>query len=216
MAVCPFAVKKLIPPGSNDPAITPTVAVLHVDGGGALSLFTYFRDRSGGVESHFHITWWGRIEQYRDTGYEADANYLANPFAVSIETQGFGGGKWNYAQRRAIKRLLLWLHEVHGIPLRPCPAWDAPGVGYHTMWGAPGKWTPVAKSCPGPQRILQFHEWLMPWMKSLLVPTPVEVFRKAVRAALIEFDAAKVPETRTAAHRMAEACRVALRSGPRR
>lgn len=175
MALCPFATHKLIAPGSNDPKIRATQAILHVDAGGAASLFSYFRDRSGGIESHFHIKWSGEIEQYRDTAYEADANHLANPRAISIETQGFGNGRWNKRQLRSIKRLLVWLEATHGIPLQVCPAWDAPGVGYHVMFGAPGAWTPVAKSCPGPNRIKQFNKELVPWMDAVAnPPAPVK------------------------------------------
>ena len=164
MSLCPFAKHLLIPPPSSDPRIKPRAAVLHVDAGGASSLFSYFRDRSGGIESHFHITWTGVIEQYRDTDWQADANYHANDFAVSIETQGFGGGTWNKRQMEAIGRLLLWLHETHDIPLQRIPAWDGAGVGYHVQFGSPGPWTPVAKSCPGPNRIKQYNDVLVPWM----------------------------------------------------
>lgn len=165
MALCPFATRKLIAPGSSDPRITARAVVLHVDAGGAASLFDFFRDRSGGVESHFHITWTGTIEQYRDTGYQADANYRANDFAISIETQGFGGGTWNKRQIASIGRLLLWLHETHGIPLEEILTWDGTGVGYHVQFGAPGPWTPVAKSCPGPNRITQYDTVIVPWMR---------------------------------------------------
>lgn len=173
MSVCPFAVNRLIPPGSSDPRITPRMAILHVAVTTASSLWDYFAHRSGGIESHFYIRLDGTIEQYRDTAWQADANYLANDFAVSIETAGLAGGKWTLRQRRSIKRLLLWLNEVDGIPLEKVQAWDGQGVGYHTQFGAPGKWTPVAKSCPGPARIAQFGSWLVPWMASLSQPAPL-------------------------------------------
>ena len=103
-------------------------------------------------------------EQYRSVLWQADANYQANDFAVSIETQGFEHGTWNDAQLASIKRLLLWLHNEHGIPLRECEGPFGSGVGYHTMWGAPSAWTPVAKSCPGPDRKVQFSNDIVPWM----------------------------------------------------
>jgi hypothetical protein len=164
VALCPFAKHKLIPPGSNDPRITPRVAILHVAVSIAASLFAFFRDRSGGIESHFYITLTGRIEQYRDTGWQADANYQANDFAISIETAGWGNGRWNRRPLAAIKRLLTWLHETEGIPLQRCPQWDGAGVGYHVQFGSPGPWTPVSKSCPGPNRIKQYDHDLVPWM----------------------------------------------------
>lgn len=187
MALYPAAKHLLIAPGSSDPRIKPRVAVLHVDAGGAASLFSYFRYRSGGIESHFHVTWTGVVEQYRDTDWQADANHLANDFGVSIETQGFGGGKWNRRQLAAIKKLLLWLNETHGIPLRKVDRWDGSGVGYHVQFGAPGPWTPVAKSCPGPERIKQYEADLVPWMATALDPTeeptmnPRDIFRYRLR-----------------------------------
>lgn len=170
MALCPFAKHKLIAPGSSDPRISARVAILHVDAGGAASLFDFFKNRSGGIESHFHVPWLGKIEQYRDTDWQADANHLANDFAISIESQGFGGGKWTKGQLKKIKKLLLWLHEVEGIPLEKIKVWNGSGVGYHVQFGAPGPWTPVSKSCPGPERIKQFHDVLVPWMTEVTRP----------------------------------------------
>lgn len=170
--IYPAAKLLLIPPGSNDPAIVPRIAVLHVDAGNAVSLHDFFASRSGGIESHFHVRKDGVVEQYRNIFWQADANLNANDFSVSIETQGFGAGEWTVAQIAAIKALLLWLHSEADIPLIRCTAWNGKGVGYHVMFGAPGPWTPVAKSCPGPDRIRQFDTVLVPWMKTALAPAP--------------------------------------------
>lgn len=176
MALYPKAVKRLIPHGSNDPAIKPIGAILHVDAGnaGGESLFRYFSEASGGIESHFHIEKDGTVYQYRDTNFEADANYKGNSFVVdgvrrgyiSIETQGLERGKWTIAQVKSIKDLLLWLSEEHEFPLEVPKTSKSPGVGYHTLFGAPSDWTPVAKSCPGPDRKVQFREELVPWFKN--------------------------------------------------
>lgn len=168
MALVPFAEKKLIPPGSSDPRIRPRIGILHVDAGNNPDLFDFFKNRSGGIESHFHIRRDGHLYQYRDTDWQADANHNANDFAISVETQGFGEGEWTPEQLATIKRLMLWAREVHRIPLRQVTRWDDPegGWGYHTLFGAPSNWTPVAKSCPGPDRKRQFHDVLVPWMKN--------------------------------------------------
>ena len=186
---CPFATNRNIPPGSNDPAITPRVAILHVDAGNAESLYDYFKNRSGGIESHFHIKKTGEIEQYRSIYYQADANLDANDFAVSIETQGLGSGEWNDNQLASIRRLLLWLNDEAGIPLRKIQYWDGSGVGYHTLFGAPSHWTPVAKSCPGPERKVQFEQILVPWMREddeppEPPPHAVEIHRPLILAAI--------------------------------
>lgn len=207
--IYPAAVKKLIPPGANDPAITPRIAILHVDAGNAESLHDYFATRSGGIESHFHVRKDGVVEQYRNIFWQADANLKANDFAVSIETQGFGAGEWNAVQLTSIKRLLLWLNREASIPLVRCTAWDGKGVGYHIMFGAPGPWTPVAKSCPGRDRIKQFESLLVPWMKSRTSPTRVEKARALLAGALA--DAIDNGRTKRAA-----AIKAALNTLPRR
>jgi len=180
MAVYPGARYRPIAPGTNDPPIIVIGAILHVDAGNSKSLFGYFNGPSGGIESHFHVPKDQQVEQYRDTGYEADANLKANSFIkdgkrygyISIETQGFGAGEWTPRQLDEIKKLLLWLSKTHGFPLVRCPAHMSPGVGYHVMFGAPGPWTPVAKDCPGRERVKQFNNILVPWMKSVTAPKP--------------------------------------------
>ena len=57
----PKAIVKNIPPGSNDPSITPVGGVLHVRDGLGESLFPYFNGPSGGIESHFYIRFDGQL-----------------------------------------------------------------------------------------------------------------------------------------------------------
>lgn len=204
MALYPGARHRLIPAGTNDPPITVIGAILHVDAGNSKSLYGYFSEKSDGIESHFHIPKEGAPEQYRDTGREADANLKANSFVVngkrygfvSIETQGYGSGEWNAHQLQEIKELLLWLSDTHNFSLRRCPDWNQSGVGYHTMWGAPSQWTPVAKSCPGPDRIEQFNDVLVPWMAQAHhgTPTPPKEDLTMADAAELKAQAAKNAE----------------------
>lgn len=178
MALYPAARQQLIPAGSNDPAIIPIGVILHVDAGNVGNLHDYFDGPSGGIESHFHIPKAGAPYQYRDTSREADANYHGNSFErggktygfISVETQGLAVGEWNDHQLDEIKKLLLWAHRTHGIPLRRCPAWDEAGVGYHVMFGAPGPWTPHSKVCPGEGRVEQFNDILVPWFRGATEP----------------------------------------------
>ena len=162
MAVYPKAIQRLIPPGPTDPRIDPDTVVLHVDAGNAESLHAWFAGPSGGVESHFHVRKDGVVEQYRDTAFQADAQRRAGKDAVSIETQGVAAGEWTPLQLAAIQELLLWLAETHRrIPLRPVTSLAGPGIGYHSQYR---EWTGDARSCPGPDRIKQFHAVLIPWM----------------------------------------------------
>ncbi len=170
----PGIIHKNIKPGSNDPAIVPALAILHVAVSTVLSLFPFFRDRSGGIESHFYVRLDGTIEQYRSVLREADANLGANSYrigsvtfgAVSIETAGLGSGKWNDKQLASIKRILLWLNEKHQVPLKQVfqanPPREKGGVSFHTKFRS---WSPVAKSCPGPERIKQYNDLIIPWMR---------------------------------------------------
>ena len=176
MPIAPFAVRKLIPPGSSDPRIKARIGILHVDAGNAETLYGWFNGPSGGIESHGFIKKTGTLEQYRDTDWEADANYLANPFATSWETQGFGEGEWTDEQLAMIKRVMRWEAKADGIPLRVCQRWDDPkgGWGFHTMFP---QWSNVSgKTCPGKDRIVQFNRVLVPWLRAggqaLEKPTP--------------------------------------------
>lgn len=199
MAWYPEAVKKNIKPGPNDPPIIAIGAILHVDSGNSNSLFNYFNGPSDGIESHFFVKKDGVVEQYRDTAFEADANLKANQFMkngrrygyISIETQGKDAGEWEPAQLASIKRLLRWLSETHNFPLVKCKTPTSPGVGYHTLFGAPGPWTPAAKTCPGRDRIRQFESILIPWMASesgeefdVISPADVERIATAVLAKI--------------------------------
>lgn len=163
MARIPFAKQQLIAPGANDPRIEARIGILHVDAGNAYNLHDYFKDRSGGIESHGHIPKDGSLFQYRDTAFEADANYKANPFALSFETQGYGEGEWTPKQIAMIKRVMLWAVKEHGIPLRKVTSWNDPrgGWGWHVQFP---EWHPKPKSCPGALRIRQFNRILVPWM----------------------------------------------------
>lgn len=159
-----------IAPGYSDPPIEVIGAILHVAVSEARSIRPIFMNRNG-IESHFYIRRDGSIEQYRSTGYEADANYKANSFVhggrrkgyVSIETQGMGPGEWTDAQMASIKRVLSWLDETHeSFRMAVAQSPYGGGVGYHSQFL--GVWTPVAKSCPGYGRIAQFENDIAPWI----------------------------------------------------
>jgi len=170
MARYPAASWRRLP--GDEPAITPRTVIFHTMVTTLPACDAYFRSgRSGGIESHFGVggPWEGEqydgvVWQWRDTEEQADANLKANAFAVSIETSDGGDPTrpWSPKQLDALVKLGNWLAGTHSIPRRICPAWDAGGFGYHVMFGAPGPWTPVAKTCPGPARIRQLREVVLP------------------------------------------------------
>lgn len=170
---CPFATWQ---PAGTTPGgpIVPRVVIFHVTAGLGDA------QPHSGLEWHFEVSLSGALQQQVDTERRADANYRANPFAISIETEGRGDGAWTDAQLDMLVRLSEWcLAEHPQVKRQVCDRWDGSGFGYHVMWGAPGAWTPVAKSCPGPRRIEQFRRVLMP-----RILTPPDGLGDADRAAL--------------------------------
>ncbi len=162
MAICPFAETMLLPESHTQPGIVPRLVILH-SAAGRGSLHNFFLNSSN-LESHFWVAESGRIEQYIDTDVRADANLKANGFAISIETESSPSAteRWGTAQAAAIVRLVGWLCDEHRIPKRQTPTWDGSGIGWHIQFGAPGPWTPVNKSCPGPARIIQARDEIIP------------------------------------------------------
>lgn len=174
----PKSIVKNIRPGENDPPIRPIGVILHVAVSEGSSLFSYFNGPSGGIESHFYIRRDGKVEQYRECGYEADANYKANSFVledvrrgfISVETQGMADGKWTPEQIASIKDLILWAHKTYGIPLEICNGPKDAGIGYHVQFK---DWSNVSgKVCPGPDRVKQFKGELAAWLKAEDPRTP--------------------------------------------
>ncbi len=173
MALCPFAEKKILPENSSQRAITPRAVVLH-SAAGKGSLYRFFLNSSN-LESHFWVAESGRIEQYIDTGKRADANLNANNFAVSIETESTVAAteRWNPAQAAAIVKLVAWICDTHNIPKKQIENATGSGIGWHIMFGAPGPWTPVAKSCPGPARVKQARDEIIPAVAKGSAPKPI-------------------------------------------
>jgi hypothetical protein len=167
MALYPKAKLRLLPENETQPKITPRVAILHSVAGRG-SPYNLFKNGSS-LESTFWVSETGLVEQYMDTTTRADANRNANGFAVSIETESSPGATepWTPAQLKAIIELVDWVCRVHGIPRVQCPKWDGAGIGWHIMFGSPGPWTPVAKSCPGPRRIEQTKSTVIPAVAKL-------------------------------------------------
>lgn len=125
------------------------------------------------LESHYAVRRDGFIVQLVPETQRADANYKANRRAnghgaISIETDSDKPAvePWTDAQVDAIVELCTDICRRYDIPPRLCPAWDQPGIGWHIMFGTPGQWTPVAKSCPGPARIRQVVDVILPRVRS--------------------------------------------------
>jgi len=174
IARCDFAIWREIPDNRRQPTMRATQVIMHSmasPGTTPQDLIRYWSQPGTPLESHFIVGRDGRAWQLVDTGRSADANYRANrrpdgTGAISIETEDNIGNPdtlpWTAAQIDTLVRLALWAARVHGIPRRRCPSPSSPGVGFHTLFGAPSEWTPVSKTCPGTIRIRQFNQTVLP------------------------------------------------------
>lgn len=163
----------------EQPFITPTQWIAHtaVDGPGPTNLGNYFESRTVTLESH---TWlrWASHEQFIPFDRSADANYKVNRYlkngkwvgAISTETEDDGSPEqnpWNAYQVNELIRFGVWLNRTFGIPPHLPTAWDAPGMGYHSLF--PGVWTNVrGKTCPGATRIRQWNNEVLPRIRAIL------------------------------------------------
>jgi len=171
-------IKKPYQDAESEPSIIPTQFIIHTFGFKATEdqVWSSFNRLDNKIESHF-IMGYDKTIQGQDTHKQADANYHANVRANSCETRDDGNPnlqKWTPWQVKELIRLMRLAHSLEKIPLRICPAWDKSGYGYHTLFGAPSHWTPVAKSCPGKARITQFKAEVWPkFLASYKPPTPI-------------------------------------------
>ena len=197
MSRYPKAIWRPLPENETQGGITPTQVILHsaVDAPGPTSLHGFFSRADVVVESHFFVKNDGTVEQYIDTWKRADANRHANARAISIETEDDGdpdNTPWTPAQLESIVALIRWCHDEHGVPLRRCEAWDQPGIGWHSMWGAPSQWTPArGKTCPGRIRIAQIHTHILPSLEREapdMTPAEQQLLREIHRAVTAEGD----------------------------
>lgn len=157
-----------LPEADSQPHIVPTQMIVHSIVGSARGAYSHFRNNTS-IESHWITTKSGEAWQLMESDRSADANYKANrrpdgTGALSMETEDNRDpdrDPWTGAQLDTIVDWFEWGHRTYGIPLVLCRAWDAPGIGYHTLF--PDHWTNVrGKTCPGKVRIAQFHDIVVP------------------------------------------------------
>jgi N-acetyl-anhydromuramyl-L-alanine amidase AmpD len=189
MPRCPFAIWTPIAATNQDARVhEKTQVILHTLVGSARGTIAAWQ-RSNRLESTFIVALDGTLYQCMDSASRADANLSANRSAISIETEDHGVGRnrewdpdrvwvpWTEAQLATIARVLEWAHRTHAIPMERCASPTSAGVGYHSMWGAPSPWTPVAKSCPGPARVRQFDESIQAYLEGRAMPDGTEIER---------------------------------------
>lgn len=168
MAICPFAVQQLIPETWTQNRITPTTVIAHRAVSSADSLRDFWNSPGQELESHFYVGKTGVIYQFMDTSVRADANVDANAFAISIESWDGGNTPdsmpWNPAQVAALKRLIAWCCDTHGIARRAATTWNGGGIGGHNWFPYP--WADGPRGCPGTERNRQLREDIIPYVAS--------------------------------------------------
>jgi hypothetical protein len=154
-----------------------------------------------GVESHFGIggKWGadvkngrdldGKVWQFQDTDFTADANLEGKWTVLSIETADNAPQRpedilaWTPKQVESIVDLITELCMKYSIPARLIPDTrpGRRGLAYHAQGCTPNivaggqHWsTSKGKVCPGPARIRQFKNVIIPAVQRQLQPTKVE------------------------------------------
>lgn len=191
MARFPLAEWVPLPENATQKFLKPTQFIVHtaVDHPGPTNLWRFFARTDVTVESHWWLRMDGRLEQFIDTDVQAHANLYGNSRALSVETEDEGDPAhtpWTPAQVDALVKLLVFVHKEHGIPLEIMPNWQAPGVGWHSMWGfkdgvnltggyLQSPWTNSrGKTCPGKLRIQQFINEVLPRAQAIVGDRPEE------------------------------------------
>lgn len=178
----PSLIQRILSDNAHQGLIVPTQVLVHtaVDGPGPTNLGSYFENHTN-LESH---TWlrWAAHEQFIWFDRSADANYKVNRWwnptnkryegAISIETEDDGSpvmNPWNSYQINELIRFIAWCCKEFNIPPRLARSVHDPGLGWHAMF--PGQWTNVpGKTCPGPTRIKQFTDIVLPGVVKALAP----------------------------------------------
>ncbi|EST20555.1 peptidoglycan recognition protein family protein [Streptomyces roseochromogenus] len=168
MPLCPFASVRLLARPKPPAPLQPTQIIVHTANATLPAVDVRFRRPGARGQSHIGVSATGKITQWLDTSVPADSAYRANlrsdgTGAVSITTEGHVSEPWTDAQLDALIRLHWWLMRTHpAIAHRACRTPADPGLAHHTLLGSPGPWTPIPKSCPGPRRIAQWQDSLLP------------------------------------------------------
>lgn len=159
----PFIRPQLLVPEARDArVITPRVAILHTHGSkGSPEQIGKFFDRPDiGTSSTVSIGW-DDSRQFMPLDRQANANWDANSFSISIETQDDGNPltPWNEYQVTMIARVLFFMHQEWNLPLVACPSPYGAGVGHHSLFY---EWNKSRHGCPGRAREAQLYNVVLP------------------------------------------------------
>jgi hypothetical protein len=154
-----------LPDSGHEPAITMRTVIHHSIVGSAEGAYQYFAG-STAIESHFIVKKNGYFWQIMSLGEQADANFRANDFAGSIETEDNGHpdtDPWTSAQIDTLVWLSLEMRRLRPrIARRKCRTWDDAGLGYHTLFpqwtNVPGKLLALDTPVPTPDGLVALRD----------------------------------------------------------
>lgn len=190
MTACPLAEWDPLGPQTEPRMRAHDIVCLHTMAGSFSGVDSYFHQNGyGGTESHFGLSSEGRLKQWQDLDFQADANLEGNDRVISIETADRGlmfpqwAGSdvpaWTDRQIDKIVELLDWLCSRYAIPRRMIPDSKPTrrGIGYHRQgvdpWRVAGgeRWsTSSGKVCPGDRRIHQIMTIVIPRLQGITQP----------------------------------------------
>src|SRR5215217_158916 len=128
---------KPLPDHGGEPAISPRIHIHHSIVGSGAGAWGYFAN-STNLESTNIVLKSGYLWQCMSRQEQADANYRANDFAISIETKDNGHpdtDPWTPAQLDTLVWLSLEMRRLRPrIARRKCRTWDDAGLGYHSLF----------------------------------------------------------------------------------
>jgi hypothetical protein len=145
------------------------------------SIYT-FGSIDGNTKPTYQVQGDGTAGKFLPSNVEQSANYKANPFSLSIETQDDGWPtpgdiRWKPAQAERIAEIIAFESIVNGFPIETPDTWDGSGVGAHTdPFGYPLWTNSQGKVCPGSKRKAQLRDEVMPRARAIrdhwLAPPP--------------------------------------------
>jgi peptidoglycan hydrolase-like protein with peptidoglycan-binding domain len=170
----------------TEPRITPRILVYHTMVGYLKSTENYFKNVNGtgfsGPESHFGVggSWDGdaldgQIWQWQGLLWQADAQFdPSNNWCTSVETSD--GGIWKpktpeWSDKQIVSLIKIGAFWCKGTGIDPVVAksYDGRGLGYHQLFR---EWNTDSHNCPGPLRVAQFYDLIVPGIAKALGGEP--------------------------------------------
>jgi hypothetical protein len=135
-------------------------------------IYTY-GNVDGNTKPTYQVQGDGTAGKFLPSNRKGQANYRADDFFLSIETQDDGWPTpgdipWKPAQAERIAEIIAFESIVNDFPIETPLKWDGTGVGAHTdPFGYP-YWTKYdGKVCPGSKRKAQLRNEVMPRARAI-------------------------------------------------